>query len=490
MQTFGDNGRIEYAQRCVVVGPPSKIERDGNARLSMYFPGVAGFVVVRCDQLSRSLPPPLPGGNKVGDEVYYLGCNATLMPGAHVTHGGKGQVVGPQFGDDTRVAVLFPGNTESIACRVSELTPNAPPWSFPGGYHLGDRVFHIGESETFPGEGKGALYGEQGVVGGMTNDSYLCATFPSCGRDEYSVACLSRTAPPPLPGNYSVGDRVTDCRNGKQGEVVGAASNRENVLVRFPGEMLSVQFPLRFLCLMSDSSQESSTTWEMQHIAGMLAATSGGSQAFREANPVVVSEEARADAALQSAMDASDLDALRATIAEQGEHASAGILQQARRMRERLKVKARKVASRHRQREHGRLCKTADEAVAAPKDAEHKETEESSEDESKLCVVCLSRERTHIFVPCGHQCVCQIVDAAMSRCFGLGMWPHLHSCGYWRRFCASLRSKARAALARGTHDTKRPWLDVLGFLGSACRAIDRDISYYTIMLYPLTALSH
>jgi len=34
---------------------------------------------------------------------------------------------------------------------------------------------------------------------------------------------------------------------------------------------------------------------------------------------------------------------------------------------------------------------------------------------ARLCVVCLDREATHAFIPCGHQCVCGVDGEAIMR---------------------------------------------------------------------------
>ena len=46
-------------------------------------------------QVSREPPPPLPGGWKVEDPLYFKGCSQTYVDGTKVVHGQRGEVVGP-----------------------------------------------------------------------------------------------------------------------------------------------------------------------------------------------------------------------------------------------------------------------------------------------------------------------------------------------------------------------------------------------------------
>ena len=45
--------------------------------------------------LSRAAPPTLPGGYRVGDEVFFTGASRTCADGDRLVYGGKGEVVGP-----------------------------------------------------------------------------------------------------------------------------------------------------------------------------------------------------------------------------------------------------------------------------------------------------------------------------------------------------------------------------------------------------------
>ena len=83
-------------------------------------------------QVSREPPPPLPGGWKVKDPVYFKGASKTWDDGDKVEYGQQGEVVGPataksHSGRGLRalrgkgVAVLFPGNKGNVQCPLTEV---------------------------------------------------------------------------------------------------------------------------------------------------------------------------------------------------------------------------------------------------------------------------------------------------------------------------------------------------------------------------------
>ena len=150
-------------------------------------------------QVSRDAPPPLPGGYKVGDKVFYTGAGYTFANGDKVVHGQQGEVMGPITREPHKgqgVAVCFPGNKRHKDCLLTEVrrlraAPTAPPLPL--------------------------------TAGGL-------------------LAQVSSDAPPPLPSGYKVGEHVyfvaasqtTGLDHGMQGEVVGPALAGEGVLVSFP----------------------------------------------------------------------------------------------------------------------------------------------------------------------------------------------------------------------------------------------------------------
>ena len=83
-------------------------------------------------QPAASDPPPLPGGYKVGEKVFYTGASETFPSGNKLVHGQQGEVVGPGTGskrtEGKGVSVLFPGNKRGIGCFLTEVrAASAPP---------------------------------------------------------------------------------------------------------------------------------------------------------------------------------------------------------------------------------------------------------------------------------------------------------------------------------------------------------------------------
>ena len=75
-------------------------------------------------QPAASDPPPLPGGYKVGEKVFYTGVNKTFPSGNKLVHGQRGEVVGPATSETLKgkgVAVLFPGNKGGIECYLASV---------------------------------------------------------------------------------------------------------------------------------------------------------------------------------------------------------------------------------------------------------------------------------------------------------------------------------------------------------------------------------
>ena len=71
--------------------------------------------------MSRDPPPPLPGGYKVGEKVFFTGTSQTFPNGDKVVHGQQGEVVGPATLETHKgkgVAVLFHGNKGRVNCYL------------------------------------------------------------------------------------------------------------------------------------------------------------------------------------------------------------------------------------------------------------------------------------------------------------------------------------------------------------------------------------
>ena len=85
-------------------------------------------------QVSRETLPPLPGGYKVGEQVYYTGCSHVFESGERVEHGQQGEVVGPALRDSHKgrgVAVRFLGINLATNCLLTEVRHHSIPWSNP-----------------------------------------------------------------------------------------------------------------------------------------------------------------------------------------------------------------------------------------------------------------------------------------------------------------------------------------------------------------------
>ena len=74
--------------------------------------------------MSRDAPPPLPGGYKLGEKVFFTGASKTFPSGNKLVHGQQGEVMGPATSEQAKgkgVAVLFPGNKKCILCFLTEV---------------------------------------------------------------------------------------------------------------------------------------------------------------------------------------------------------------------------------------------------------------------------------------------------------------------------------------------------------------------------------
>ena len=75
-------------------------------------------------QVSRDAPPPLPGGYKVGEKVFFTGASQTVSTGDKVVHGQQGEVTGPATVESVKgkgVIVRFPGNKGNVCCFLTEV---------------------------------------------------------------------------------------------------------------------------------------------------------------------------------------------------------------------------------------------------------------------------------------------------------------------------------------------------------------------------------
>ena len=86
-----------------------------------------------CAQLSRDAPPPLPGGYKVGEKLFFMGTSQTVSTGDKIVHGQQGEVTRPATAESVKgkgVDVLFPGNNSIVSCTLDEV-PHHYPYPYP-----------------------------------------------------------------------------------------------------------------------------------------------------------------------------------------------------------------------------------------------------------------------------------------------------------------------------------------------------------------------
>jgi len=247
-QAFTSGDRLEFGLRGTVVGPTRAAEG-----LTVLFDGNKGTVQVVLNQLSRE-PPQLPGGYNVGDHVYFSGRSEFFDDGDKLVppsppphtqrrwghldrtpwpcqvHGQRGVVTGRVVGEDGEVAVKFPGNTESIDCYLSELSPDRPP-PLPGGYSVGEQVYYTGGAEKKK-NGDRLVYGARAVVAGPAGgDDYagkgLALLFNGNKKSYDSLLTTLTRDPPRLPDRHRRGDRRYCREEGfsrdEPGEVAGPA---------------------------------------------------------------------------------------------------------------------------------------------------------------------------------------------------------------------------------------------------------------------------
>jgi len=74
--------------------------------------------------VSRDAPPPLPGGYKPGEKVFYTGRSETFPSGNKRVYGQQGEVTGPAISESHKgkgVAVRFPGNKGNVQCYLNQV---------------------------------------------------------------------------------------------------------------------------------------------------------------------------------------------------------------------------------------------------------------------------------------------------------------------------------------------------------------------------------
>ena len=105
-----------YGGKGEVVGPAT--ERRVRHGASPSVPGEHDPIDCYLTSSAARRPRALPGGYRVGDEVFFTGARRRSRAATPV-YGDKGEVVGPATGEKTKaigLAVQFPGNKSPVNC--------------------------------------------------------------------------------------------------------------------------------------------------------------------------------------------------------------------------------------------------------------------------------------------------------------------------------------------------------------------------------------
>ena len=231
--------------------------------------------------MSRDAPPPLPGAYTVGEKVYFKWANQTLESNNKVMYGQQGEVVGPARGESCKgkgVSVRFPGNKNPVGCFLDSVrrlraasaattparasthatpaTPRASPRQpLPRGPSPHCMRQPLAPQPTARVRERCGGRG-RGVRAGRFDDSAregaAAEPYPPYSLRLVAAAQVSRDAPP-LPGGYTVGDRVFftgatrvffengyELVHGQHGKVMGPATS---VGPPLPNMGVSVLFP-------------------------------------------------------------------------------------------------------------------------------------------------------------------------------------------------------------------------------------------------------
>lgn len=216
------SSKVSHGALGTVVGHGSK-----SHPVCVRFP--AGEFLCEVVDLSPN-PPPLPGGFKLMQKVYYMSKGT-----GKVSYGAVGTVVG-HGSSESNIQVSFARQYmfDVVNCLIKNLSLSVPPLA--GGFSFGQIVY-------FKLKGKNVRYGLPGTVEGygstgstlrvkFGNESYVCT--------EHDVSsCVL-----PLPGNFTVGQLVYYLRSdnefvsrGIAGFVLGYGVETAPIEVRFPNSL-------------------------------------------------------------------------------------------------------------------------------------------------------------------------------------------------------------------------------------------------------------
>lgn len=131
-EVFSPTEKLNFGQAGTVTGPCEDGDSDDDEYLSIRFPGNAKCIAVPIDELCKApVPTTLPGGFKLGEEVYYSGPPMEFKDGDRLNWAAKGTVTGPctagDKDDDKYVSVLFQKNKNNVFTKIAALVREPPP---------------------------------------------------------------------------------------------------------------------------------------------------------------------------------------------------------------------------------------------------------------------------------------------------------------------------------------------------------------------------
>ena len=228
-RTLPSGNRLVHGEQCEVMGPSDSAQPQPD-QLNVLFHGRPKKVNCRINNLSRSPPPPLPGGFSIGEKVYYTGPNKTLESGDRWVHGERGEIVGPAD-DGKQLWVQLPGNKQPHNCPPNSLSRSPPP-PLPGGFSIGDKVYYTGDCKTLA-SGNWLVHNEQGEIMGPSDrpqpqqPTQLNVLFP--GRTTHInvfLTSLSRSQPADYsPPEYPPIIQITIQGGSTSGSTLGGSTN-------------------------------------------------------------------------------------------------------------------------------------------------------------------------------------------------------------------------------------------------------------------------
>jgi uncharacterized membrane protein YgcG len=158
--------RIAHGGQGVVVGPGSGAGAE--TRLSVLFAGNAIATQIHIMDVSRSPPPPLPGGFMLYERGFYVGFSYTDHRGARAVYGAQAEVVGvgsAADGMEKHLALMFEGN-RSVILLPPEYFSRTPLPPLPSGYVLGEFLHYTGRERVYRCVDFHLKYGAKGEVVG------------------------------------------------------------------------------------------------------------------------------------------------------------------------------------------------------------------------------------------------------------------------------------------------------------------------------------